>query len=164
MFFIDDDEPKIFQRRENGAACTNHDARASGMNFVPLVVAFALRQMAVQHRDCIRHIGKTAFKAFDCLRRQRNFRHENDRGAAAIKRCPDRLQINFGLTGSGHTVKQNWPGIFRRVERLRNFVQGACLLLVQNKIGRGDELLIGMGITDHGFFAQLCETAFYQRT
>ena len=44
VFFIDDDQPEIFQRREDRAARADDDARASRLNLVPFVVAFAFRQ------------------------------------------------------------------------------------------------------------------------
>ena len=74
VFFIDHDEPEVFERCKNCAPCANHDAGMSGMNFVPLVMAFAFRQMTVKDGDCIRHVGKATLETLDCLRRQRNFR------------------------------------------------------------------------------------------
>ena len=41
VLFIDDDEPEILQRRENGAARADDNARASGMNLMPFIVSFA---------------------------------------------------------------------------------------------------------------------------
>ena len=51
VFFIDNDESEILQRREHRAARADHDARATGMNLVPFIVAFAFGQMTVQNRD-----------------------------------------------------------------------------------------------------------------
>ena len=51
VFFIDDDQAEILQRRENGAARADDDPRAAGMNLVPFIVPFAFGQMAVQNRD-----------------------------------------------------------------------------------------------------------------
>ena len=42
VFFIDDNQPEIFQRREHRAAGADDDARAAGMDFVPFIVPFAL--------------------------------------------------------------------------------------------------------------------------
>ncbi len=69
VFFIDHDEPEIFQRRENRAARADYNTRTAGMNFVPFIVAFALGQMTVQHRDRILRFGKTSLETFDRLRR-----------------------------------------------------------------------------------------------
>ncbi len=70
VFFIDNDERKVFERRENGAARANHDSGATGMNFVPFIMAFASRQMAVQNGDHISGFGETSLKALNGLRRQ----------------------------------------------------------------------------------------------
>ena len=53
MFFIDDDESKLFERRKYRTARSDNNARTTGMNFVPFIVAFALRQMAVQDSNAI---------------------------------------------------------------------------------------------------------------
>ena len=70
VFFIDNDERKVFERRENGAACANHDAGATGMNFVPFIMAFAPGQMAVQNGDCVSGFGETPLEALNGLRRE----------------------------------------------------------------------------------------------
>ena len=121
MFFVDHDEPEILQRREHRAARADDDARATGMNLVPFVVAFALGQMAVQNGDCLLRLGKPAFETFDGLRRQRNFGHENNCGASAVQRCADGLQINFGLAGARDAVEQNRTCVLRSIECLRDF-------------------------------------------
>src|SRR6266581_7648706 len=43
VFFIDDDEPEVFERCEDRAARPDGNPRPAGMNLVPLVVALALR-------------------------------------------------------------------------------------------------------------------------
>ena len=43
VFFIDNDEPEIFQRSKNGAARADYDPGAPGMDFVPFIVALAFR-------------------------------------------------------------------------------------------------------------------------
>ncbi len=118
VFLIDHDEAEIFQRRENGAARADHDACAAGMNFVPFIVPLAFGQMTVQHGDRVLHIGKPALEPFDRLRREGNFRDENDGSAPAIQRGADRLQINFRFTGAGDAVEQNRTRVLGRLERL----------------------------------------------
>ena len=86
--------------------------------------------MTVQHGDRVLHVGKPAFEALDSLRREGNFRDENDRSAPAIERSLDRLQINFRFAGTRNAVEQNRTRVLGRMERLRDFIQGARLLLV----------------------------------
>ena len=48
VFFIDHDQSEIYERRENGAAGADDDARPARMHLVPFIVPLAFRQMAVQ--------------------------------------------------------------------------------------------------------------------
>ena len=41
MLLIDDNQPEIFQGREDGAAGANHNAGATGMHFMPFIVALS---------------------------------------------------------------------------------------------------------------------------
>ena len=70
VFLIDDDQPEIFQRREDRAARADHNPRPRGVDFVPFIVPLAFRQMAVQHRDRVVQVRKPAFEPLDRLRRQ----------------------------------------------------------------------------------------------
>ena len=78
VFFIDNDQPEILQRREHCAARADHDPGAAGMNLVPFIVALALGQMTVQNRDVVLRFSEPAFEAFHRLRRERDFGNEND--------------------------------------------------------------------------------------
>jgi hypothetical protein len=69
VFFIDNDESEIFQRREDRATRADCDASATRMNFMPFIVTFALGQMAMQHRDRVLHVGEAAFETLNCLGR-----------------------------------------------------------------------------------------------
>ncbi len=82
MFFIDDDEPEVFQRREDGAAGADDDARAARLNLVPLVVPLAFREPAVQDCDHVFGFREAAFETLDRLRRERDLRDEHDGGLA----------------------------------------------------------------------------------
>src|SRR5262249_30000214 len=43
VFFVDNDESQVFQRREDRASGTDYDTRSPTMNFMPFVVTFAFR-------------------------------------------------------------------------------------------------------------------------
>src|SRR6266446_9017875 len=105
--------------------------------------------MAVQYCDRILRFGKATLETFDRLRRKRNFGHEDDRAASAFERSPNCLQINFGLSATGHPVQQNWSRTLRRVECLGNFFQCKDLLRIENKIRGCDEPLVAMRIADN---------------
>ena len=143
VFFIDDDEPEIFERRENRAARADHDPRAAGMDLVPFIVPLAFRQMAVQDGDVVRLLGEAALETLDGLRRERDFRNEHDRRLAARERGADRLQINFRFAAAGHAVEQNRRGAFRRLSSAfsTNFRAAVCSSF-SARFGVGDELLV----------------------
>ena len=86
MFFIDDDETEILQRREDRAPGADDNPRPASIDLVPLVVPFALGLMAVQNRHRFLRLAEPALKSLNCLRRERNLRDENDRGFAADQR------------------------------------------------------------------------------
>ena len=153
VFFIDNDQSKIFQRRENGTAGADDNAGVAGMDFVPFIVAFAFREMTMQNRNHILCFGETALEAFDRLRRQGNFRNEDDRAATAFERRSDSLKINFSFSATGYAVQQNRTRVFRRLERFHDFLQGQCLFCIQFEISRQDELLVAMRIARDGAFA-----------
>ena len=77
------------------------------MNLVPLVVTLSFGKMTMQHSDRILRFGEPALEAFDCLRRQRNLRDENDCSATAIECGPNPLQINLRFARACHAVQQN---------------------------------------------------------
>ena len=42
VFFIDNNQPEFFERRENRAAWADHNSGTTGMNLVPFIMALAL--------------------------------------------------------------------------------------------------------------------------
>ena len=164
VFLIDNDEAEILKWREHCAARADHNLRAAGMDLVPFIVPLAFGQVAVQNGDCVLRFGETALEAFDRLRRERNLGDENDCCASAVDRGADRLQVNFRFARAGDAVEQNRARVIGRVERLDDFLQRACLFFVQDEVRRCDELLVGVRIAHDSLFAQLSETALYQRT
>ena len=67
VFFIDDDQFQVCERREQRGACTDRDADASRMHFHPFVVAFPLGESAVENAD---HVAEPCTEPFDGLRSQ----------------------------------------------------------------------------------------------
>ena len=77
------------------------DLRLAFGDAPPMAAALGVAEMTVQHRD----IGAAAAKAGDSLRRQADFRHENQRFLAAPYHFFDGSQIDFGLAAAGHAVQ-----------------------------------------------------------
>src|SRR5438128_1882895 len=105
VFFIDNDESEVLERREDSAARADNDPRASGMDLVPFIVALAFGQMAVQNGNYFVHFGKPALESLHRLGRERNFRDENNRAFIALERSPNRLQIDFGFAAASNAME-----------------------------------------------------------
>ena len=95
MFLIDDDDPWVFDRGKNRTPGANHDSCRSVVNFVPLVVAFALREVAMQHGNLVLHLGEAGLEPLHCLGSQCNLWNEHQSGSAGIDRMPDGAQVDF---------------------------------------------------------------------
>ena len=132
MFFVHHDQAEIMHRGKQCRARANNNLRLAGTDAVPLVVALAVRQRAVQNGHPLRLIGKTRAEAIHRLRRQRNFRYQHNRAFALLQRTGNRLQINFGLTGTGYAVKQKYRR-FRFYHRVKNLFQRTGLLRHQSQ-------------------------------
>ncbi len=91
VFLIHYDEAEVFQRRENGAAGADHDPRAPGLNFMPLIMPLAFRKSAMQHRHHVLRVREATLETLHCLRRERDLGDEDDRGFAARQGGGDRL-------------------------------------------------------------------------
>ena len=61
-------------------------------------------QMAVQHR----HVPATAAKCLDRLRREADFRHEDERLLALADDLLDRFEVELGLAAAGDAVQEKW--------------------------------------------------------
>ncbi len=53
MLFIDDDEAQIFDRREDGRAGADDDARFAAADAIPLLGALVGRERGVQQRHAV---------------------------------------------------------------------------------------------------------------
>ena len=108
MLLVHDDEAERLDRRENGRTRADDDARPALADFMPLVVPLAGGQMRMQHRyERLQFAGaEPRLEPLNRLRRQRNFRHEDDGALALLERVGQRLKINLGLAGAGDAVQK----------------------------------------------------------
>ena len=56
LLLIHDDEPKIAARGKDGASRSDHNARSSGLDALPLIVALTNGERAVEYRDVISEV------------------------------------------------------------------------------------------------------------
>ena len=109
MLLVDDDQPEVAERREHGRAGADADARLAGAQAQPLVVALALPERRVQHRDDVAEAG---LEAPTGLRRERDLGHQHDRAASGLRAppgpragrprsCPSRSRRGAGSRSAG---------------------------------------------------------------
>src|ERR1043166_4912552 len=93
VLLIHDDQAERIDGRKNGRASANDDSSAALADFVPFIMALAGGQIAMQNRNerLQRAGGETGFEALDRLRRERDFRHENDSAFALLESVSDGL-------------------------------------------------------------------------
>ena len=88
MLLIDDNQAERIHRRKNRRARANNNPGAALANFVPFIMAFAGRKVTMQH-GYERAQGPRAeagLETFDCLRCERDFRHEHNCSLALRQR------------------------------------------------------------------------------
>ena len=83
MLLVDDDQADVGERREHRRARPDADARLARAQPEPLVVALALTEPRVQHRD---DVAEARLEPPDGLGREADLGHEHDRAAAGGER------------------------------------------------------------------------------
>ncbi len=105
VFLVDDDETEGLHGREDRRARANHDVRLAVADFVPLIVAFTSRKVAVEDGDFL--FLEAGAEAFDGLRGQRDFGNEDDGVLALMQGVLDGLEIDFGFAAAGDAVDED---------------------------------------------------------
>ncbi len=103
VFLVDDDQPRVLQRREHRRPRADHHVDVAAPDAMPLIVALAVRQPAVLDG----HGGaKPRAEQRRHLRRQRDLRHEHQHTAAALADHIGEAEVDLGLAAAGHAVHQ----------------------------------------------------------
>src|SRR5208282_1210400 len=105
-------QPERLDRRKDGGTRTDGNAGAALAYLVPFVMALAGGEMAVQHRDqrLQRPGAEPRLEALDRLRREGDFRDEDNRALALLQGMGDGLQIHFRLAAAGDAVEEEGRG------------------------------------------------------
>ena len=101
VFFIDDDESGLRERREDGRAGADHDAGSTAARTAPCGQALRIIEGRVQHG---KRCGETIRKPLRQLRRQRDLGHQHQCAAPGRERMLDRVQIDLGLAAAGDAM------------------------------------------------------------
>jgi len=105
---IQDDEPGVRQRYEQGAARPDNNRKFAFARAPPGVVQLAFGQLGVVQPDAV---GEARHVAAHCLRGHGNFGHQNDDLPAARQSLLDRAQVNLGLARACDAVQQDWRAL-----------------------------------------------------
>lgn len=109
VFFVHHDQAQLAHGREDRHARAEQHARLPTLRARPGLQALAIGQAAVQHRQAVR--PDQAFQAgaqgaFQ-LRRQVDFRHQQQHLAAGGQHFLGGAQVDLGLAAAGHAVQQH---------------------------------------------------------
>ena len=143
MLLVDHHEPQPGEGREHRRARTHAHARLARTQPAPLVVALAVGQPGVQHRDRVAEAGD---EAGDDLRGQRDFRHHHDRRPAPLQRGRRGAQVDLGLARARDAVEQQPlgpPGGDRRLHRGQRRPLGVGQRRRSRGSGRSDRHVAG---------------------
>ncbi len=104
VLLVDDDQAKPRQRREDRQPGTEDDARFTGECRPPVALAGGFSQFAVQRHD--RAFRKTRPDPPFELRRQIDFRHQQQHLPSGRQHPIDQAQINLRLAAAGDAMEQ----------------------------------------------------------
>ena len=109
MLFVDDDEPEVFDGREDGGARADDEIHVASSDAVPLIVTLAVGHAAVLNRHAIAERGP---ELRGRLRRQRDLGDEHQDAASEGDGVARQPHVQLRLAAAGHAVQQ------RRVKAL----------------------------------------------
>ena len=151
LLLVNNEQAKILHGCKDRAARADDDAREARADALPLVIALRERQTAVQDGDRVAEIGG---KRLNHLRRQRDFRHKQDRALPRCKRLRDQVQVDKRLAAAGHAEEQRRL----RIRRTQQCHQAGKHLLLRRRQRRDRLRLpdvvhraaeIGLGVDAH---------------
>ena len=134
--FVDDDEPHVWNRREECAARADDDVDIAARCGMPTIETLALRKAGVEHGDAFAENG---FEASRGLRRERYFGNQDDRAAAGFDRFCDRPNVDERLAAPGNALDEELRKRARfdprddRVDRTRLLVRRFEMLIVATR-------------------------------
>ena len=105
MLFVDNDEPEVADRREDGASRTDNDASRARAYAMPLVVALAVGKRRVENRDLV---AKARREPADSLGREGNLGNHHDRAATRLELLRNCLEIHLGLARPSDAKEKDW--------------------------------------------------------
>ena len=96
-----------------------------------------------------RHLArKTRRNPFDGLGRQSDFRDQHNGPLSGLQGHSHALQVDFGFTGTGHAVEQNWlRTILASLPGSKYFFPDSLLILAESRWGIEGKAPTGQRVT-----------------
>jgi hypothetical protein len=111
VLLVDDDRAEVLQRGKDRRTGAHGDALLAAAKGEPRIVALAVGESTVQHRDRVAEHGAEAIHR---LRRERDLRHEHDGRLSLLQYdAPQELEVDERLPAARDAVQE------RHVSRLR---------------------------------------------
>ena len=123
---------QALQRREERRAGPHGDAARARAELTPGVVALAVGEAGVEHRDLVAEVGPEARHR---LRRERDLRHQDEGGAPPGQRRAQQLDVDQRLPRARHALEEEGRGA-RLVQRRHQRVEGRPLVGRRREVRR----------------------------
>ena len=109
LLLIENQKSQVSDRCKNGRARTDNDASFAVSNPAPLRKALRDAKARMEHGDLL---AKMRREPSEQLRREGNFRHEQNRALPFPQRLINEADIDGGFSAAGHAVKKRRPRLF----------------------------------------------------
>src|SRR5260370_12267292 len=106
VFFIDNDQPEILERRKTRRPRSHNHARLTVPHTPPFSRSLHVAQRRVQYRYALKLCPKPRAALPPDPQRQRNLGDQNDRRLPSRQRLLYRAQIHFRFPAAGYAVQQ----------------------------------------------------------
>src|SRR5260370_18455166 len=130
LFFIDNDQPKILERRKNRRPRSHHHARLAVPHAPPFSRSLHIAQRRVQYRYALKLRPKPRASLPPDPQCQRNLGDQHDRRLPPRQRLLHRAQIHFRFPAAGYAVQEQHAEL-TELESRANRLHGALLFFVQ---------------------------------
>ncbi len=104
VLLIHHDQPQLRQFGKHRQPRAQHDARLTALRLLPMLPALAIRQTTVQTNQ--RGIGEALLKITFQLRREVDFRYQQQHLLPTLQGMLHEVDIHLGLAAAGNAVQQ----------------------------------------------------------
>ncbi len=123
MFFVDDDQREIGNRREDRGTSADDHARVAALDAMPLLGALFVGERGVQDGN---FVAEDLVQIGGDRRREADFRDEENGGASGFEHCAHAGEVDGGFARAGDAVQKD-AGKLARVNGFAQSIQRSLL-------------------------------------